>query len=126
MANLQKIKTLAREKNISLDTLANNLGITAQALSKAIRLNSTKIETLERIAEQLGVSPCEFFTDATSATGQVVATEGSIAVSGKQIKLIDQQARQFLANLSKKDEHIDRLLGQIDRLHTIIEHLTDK
>ncbi len=126
MANLQKIKILAREKNISLDALANNLGITPQALSKAIRLNSTKIETLERIAEQLGVSPCEFFSDASGATGQVVATEGSIAVSGKQIKLIDQQARQFLANLSKKDEHIDRLLGQIDRLHAIIEHLTDK
>ena len=54
MANLQLIKELADQKNISLSAIASELGITPQALSKIIRNNSTKIETLEKIAEGLG------------------------------------------------------------------------
>jgi Helix-turn-helix. len=123
MANLQLIKILAREKNISLDNLAKELNITPQGMAKLIRLNSTRIDTLERIAEKLKVSPCVFFTPPEEIDQKVVAREGSIAVSGKQIK-VNEQTGQFLAHLAKKDEQIDKLLAQIDRLHTIIENIT--
>ena len=118
MANLQLIKILARERCIPLDELAKELEITPQALSKIIRLNSTKIETLERIAEKLKVSPCVFFASPEEIDPKVIAREGSIAVSGKQIK-VNEQTGQFIALLRKKDEQIDRLLA-------LIEHLTNK
>ena len=63
MANLQLIKDIAEQKNIPLSTIASELGITPQALSKLMRNNSTKIDTLEKIARILKVSVCCFFKD---------------------------------------------------------------
>ena len=63
MANLQLIKDIAEQKNIPLATIASELGITPQALSKLMRNNSTKIDTLEKIAKILKVSVCCFFKD---------------------------------------------------------------
>lgn len=61
MFDLSKIEILAKEKNISLKSLAERAGITYQALNKLIRNNSTKVETLVSISEALGVSPTYFF-----------------------------------------------------------------
>lgn len=63
MANLQKIRTVANQKGISIPYLAGQVGLTPQALQKLIRVNSTSIETLEKIALELKVSPIEFFDD---------------------------------------------------------------
>ena len=66
MANLQKIKTLvASVPGMSMESLASQLGITPQALSKLIRHNSTKIETLEAIARILNVPVTVFFDDVS-------------------------------------------------------------
>ena len=119
MANLQLIKVLARQKNISLDSLAKELELTPQALSLIIRGNSTKIATLERIAQILDVSPAVFFGGQPNGSA---ATDNSIAVNGNKNK-VNSQVDKSLALLSKKDEHIDRLLTQIDQLHNIIEKL---
>ena len=61
MANLLKIKDIANSKKIPLKTLAEKVDITPQALSRMMRLGSTNTETLERIAEILGVSASIFF-----------------------------------------------------------------
>jgi transcriptional regulator with XRE-family HTH domain len=79
MANLQKIKEIADEKNISLSALAGELGITPQALFKLMRNNSTKIETLEKIATILKVPIVSFFEE-----GDVTSVE-----SGKSIQFSD-------------------------------------
>ena len=79
MANLQKIKEIAEEKNISLSALAGELGITPQALFKLMRNNSTKIETLEKIATILKVPVVSFFED-----GDIAPAE-----SGKSIQFSD-------------------------------------
>lgn len=63
MANLQKIRTVANQKGIAIPYLAGQVGLTPQALQKLIRVNSTSIETLEKIALELKVSPIEFFDD---------------------------------------------------------------
>lgn len=41
MADLGKIRTLARQKGISLAVLANEVGVTEQGLYKIMRNNST-------------------------------------------------------------------------------------
>lgn len=68
MANYRIIKDLAKSKNITLDTLATQSGITPQALSKIMREESTKVSTLEKIADVLGV-PVTVFFDAPTAGG---------------------------------------------------------
>lgn len=59
--NLQRIRTIAREKNITMRRLAQELGITPQGLNSIILNNSTTLEKLDKIAEVLCVSPGEFF-----------------------------------------------------------------
>ncbi|GHT33183.1 hypothetical protein FACS189434_06720 [Bacteroidia bacterium] len=66
MTNLFKIKEIARVKKISLKTLAKYADITEQGLQKLIRENSTKVETLEKIAATLGVSVGIFFDEPNS------------------------------------------------------------
>ena len=66
MANLQLIKQLLRDKNISIRDFAKELDITEQALQLLIRKNSTKIETLELIAQKLNVSISVFFEGTDS------------------------------------------------------------
>ncbi|MDL2230341.1 helix-turn-helix domain-containing protein [Alistipes sp. OttesenSCG-928-L06] len=62
MANLLIIKDLLKEKKMSLRDLAATVGITEQGLQKLIRENSTKVDTLEAIANALDVSPGRFFS----------------------------------------------------------------
>lgn len=66
MANLQKIKSILKEKGLTIRYLAGELGISEQGLQKLIRENSTKIETLEAIANILEVSISVFFDNDTS------------------------------------------------------------
>ncbi len=61
MANLHIIRDLLIDKGMTLRNLAEQLGVTEQGLQKAIRTNSTKIETLEKIASILNVSISAFF-----------------------------------------------------------------
>lgn len=69
MANLQKIRELARQKKISLNEVASRVGITPQALSRSIRANSTTFSTAEKIASVLGVSVAAFSDAAAPSDG---------------------------------------------------------
>ena len=113
MANLHLIKVLARKKNLTLKEVAEQLGITQQALSLLIRTGTTRIDTLERIAELLDVSPAIFFEDGHAQSA--VAQEHSIAVGGSNNK-VNGQADGYIELLKKKDEQIDRLLTIIEKL----------
>lgn len=115
MANLQLIKEIAERKNIPLATIASELGITPQALSKIMRNNSTKIETLERIAQILKVSVTVFFDDAVNGGVRFAnASENGMANAGDYVTL-SRENEKFLALLAKKDEQIDRLIAIIER-----------
>ena len=63
--NLLKIKELAKEKNITLKELSDEVGITPTALSKIMRENSTKTTTLEKIAIKLKVPVSVFFNESS-------------------------------------------------------------
>lgn len=63
MANLLIIKNLLKERKVSIRDFANELGMTEQALQLLIRKNSTKIETLELIAQKLNISVSMFFEE---------------------------------------------------------------
>jgi len=55
-----RIKEVIKEKGFSVSSLADKLGIKQESLSRAINGNPT-VETLNKIAEALGVSVAELF-----------------------------------------------------------------
>lgn len=118
MANLQKIKTLvASVPGLTMESLADQLGITPQALSKAIRNNSTKIETLEAIARILNVPVTVFFDDVSSMN----ALSGGINVdagSGNHWSRVNVggETARFLSLLEEKDRQMNRLLSVIEKM----------
>lgn len=62
MAQLQHIKSIAQARQITIEQLADQVGIKSQAIHLMVRTGSTRIETLEKIAEVLKV-PCKIFFD---------------------------------------------------------------
>ncbi len=62
MADLSIIKPLLKERGIKIKDFCDDLGLTEQGFAKLIRANSTKIETLELIAQKLDVPVSIFFT----------------------------------------------------------------
>lgn len=118
MANLQLIKDIAEQKNIPLATIASELGITPQALSKLMRNNSTKIDTLEKIAQILKVSVTVFFDNGVNNGGVrfARASENGMANTGDNVTL-NNENENILALLAKKDEQIDRLLSIIEKMN---------
>ena len=62
MAQLQHIKSIAQARKISIEQLAEQVGIKSQAIHLMVRTGSTRIDTLEKIAEVLKV-PCKIFFD---------------------------------------------------------------
>lgn len=115
MANLQLIKDIAEQKNIPLTYIATELGITPQALSKLMRNNSTKIDTLEKIAQILKVSVTVFFDDGKNNIRFARAAENGMANAGDNVTL-SSESEGLIAMLAKKDEQIDRLLAIIEKL----------
>ena len=112
MANLSKIKVLAEKKNISLERVAKESGITSQGLYKIIRENSTKVETLEKIAKSLQVPISVFFDDVVFE--QNISENNGIAVSGDSNKIFAAEQAKMLDMMAKKDEQIDRLITIIE------------
>lgn len=118
MANLQIIKELAAKKNLTLDQLSKNLGITPQAMSKIMRENSTRIETLERIAVELGV-PVSVFFETESLSGGALALDHSIATNGNGNTInppAEGTTNELIALLKKRDEQVDRMLDMLQQL----------
>ena len=118
MADLSKIKQLAKEKKIPLKEIALKVGITPVALSYLMKSNITSISNLEKIAEVLGVSPSVFF-DNTS-TGDIINTsvkgDNSSAI-GKQVVTDDhkEEIEVLQKALAKSQEQIDRLITLLER-----------
>lgn len=130
MANLQLIKEIAEQRNIALATIATELGITPQALSKLIRNNSTKIETLEKIAHILKVSVATFFNkeenDEASSQSALGGHNTQVAGNGNRVnadsamldKALDEIAemRKLLAeSIRNNKEQADRFLAIIEK-----------
>lgn len=118
MANLLKIKELAKARGITLRQLAESVGISEQAMQKLMQKNSTSIATLEAIALQLEVAPSAFFDGANDYIGGNVANHGTINDS-RNIKnvnshSIDRCLDMLGEQLGKKDDQIDRLIGLLE------------
>lgn len=133
MANLQKIKDLAKERDITLDTLASEVGITPQALSKIMRDNSTKVSTLERICHVLSVSPMVFFEgfgsessdNASSGTSDSVRDKSFYVRNVKDATINDREiVLAALSEIAAQRKLTETAQSQISDLTTAVLNLS--
>jgi DNA-binding Xre family transcriptional regulator len=52
-----------KKEHLTRPKFCHSIGITNQALNRMMRLKAFKLETMERIADKLNVSPCIFFDE---------------------------------------------------------------
>ena len=117
MANLKKIKEIAKEKKIPLNAISEAIGVTPQAFSRIMRENTTTIENVEAISAFLGVSPSVFFDDTPSVSvssvgdGNNIVGRGNIENArdiGKALDILHEQLRT-------KDEQIGGLIKALQK-----------
>lgn len=65
---MTRIKDILKEKNMSVNELADILGISRQALSKQIQ-GKMLVETAQKIATALGVPIWQLFVSPSDVTG---------------------------------------------------------
>lgn len=103
MANLLKITEILNKKNIPIGEFAQSIGMTYQGLNKIIRENSTKIDTLELIAQKLDVSVSTFFNE-TPVENQ--SEELRVLINNNAL-LAETNAKLTEANIKLTDRLLD-------------------
>jgi transcriptional regulator with XRE-family HTH domain len=105
MANFNLIKTIAKDKGITMAELADRIGITPSGLTLLIKANSTNTTTIESIARELEVPVGTFFDniqaevcDSPHDINSIVAQKNEIIA--QKDKIIEQQ-QMIISALSK-------------------------
>lgn len=112
MANLKKIKAIAKEKGILLKEIADALDVTPTYISYMMQTNKASIETIEKICQLLECSADELLntgcTKSTIAVGKkAVAINGNVtAPVNNEVAAIELLREQ----LKVKDEQIQGLI----------------
>lgn len=57
----QAIKVMCQKKGITIDSMAEQIGMSRTGLTASLKSGTLKVESLEKISEILDVSPCIFF-----------------------------------------------------------------
>lgn len=108
MINLFKIKDLCEKKNIKLRQLAEMIGITPEGMSNIIKTNSTKIDTLEKIANILEV-PITYFFDIEykpKENDKSNILEDKIELYQKQIRYLEDHIETLKKHNTELQTHI--------------------
>jgi transcriptional regulator with XRE-family HTH domain len=84
--NYRKIHSFCIKKGISLAALAEKIGLSRVGFYQAIKKQSLKIDSLEKIAKALDVPIYEFFDDERSFT---IVTDSKEAIAAYQVLLND-------------------------------------
>ncbi len=77
----QELKEKVLKANVPFNVIAERLGITAQSLNSCFKGKDVRSNTIERIADVLGVS-MSFFYPTESSNNAVASGNGNFAVSG--------------------------------------------
>ena len=115
MANLQKIKVIAKERGIAINDLAEQLGITPQAVHLMVRENSTKTETLERVAQILQVPITVFFDEEKETVKQTQnGGSGNKQAGGNFTEGFNIEEHDELIRLREEVKYLKQMLAERD------------
>ncbi len=110
--NYNKLKTILQEKNITIEKLCQNVGITRSGYHMMIKNDTMQICTLEKISKFLDVQVYTFFTDDYK-------NEAIISEDEKAINELVDQANQKLMQF--KEEQIIELKKEVKFLRKVID-----
>lgn len=116
MAKLQKIKVIAKERGIAINELAEQLGITPQAIHLMVRENSTKTDTLERIAQILQVPVSVFFEEEKETINQTQnGGSGNKLAGGNFTEGFNLEEHDELIRLREEVKYLKSILADKDK-----------
>lgn len=119
MPELSKIKELCVQKGITLKSIAEEADLTENGLQKIIKNNSTKIETLAKIAKALGTPITTFFIEGELAEETKV---GEIAKENLHSTIANSNNLLNEYNLQKKRiEELKELLNDKNKIIKLLE-----
>lgn len=129
MPNLQKIKDIAEAQGMSIRALAEAVGLKENQIHVMVRTNSTKIETLEKIANALHVPITVFFNEQVEDKSQTLVGNGQMMGGGglqqqtafsqeehDEVIRLREENRFLKEFISDKDERIAELKERIREL----------
>lgn len=126
MANLQLIKQLAEERKIPITQLAAMVQVSEQQIHLMCRTNSTKIETLEKIAKALGVRVGYFFDEEVMEvrqSGGDYVEHGNIEHNGTEYRAETMNVgapSEDAAVMAEKVKALEALLAEKERLIQVL------
>lgn len=126
MANLQKIKDLAEDRKMSIRDLAEKVGLKENQIHVMCRTNSTKIDTLEKIAYALGVPVAYFFDEEIIEEKVEVRKAGRDYVEKGKIEHRGAEHNETNAGQDYRDEIIAQLRSQLADKERIIKLMESK
>lgn len=106
MANLSNIRELCIQKNITLKELSEEIGISQNGLQRILKDNSTRIDTLEKIASFFEVPITYFFQDDEEGVSETV-----------ELKTENENLKKRIAELEEE---------LLEDKRTIVKFLTDQ
>lgn len=116
MVNLLKIRTIAKGKKISMRELATAVGITEAGLYGLMSKNSTKVETLEKIAIYLKIPVSTFFEEGkamhVSGSNIAVVNNGNQSI-GESQEL--EMLRKEIEECRKENELLRKIIDLYER-----------
>lgn len=118
MTNLQKLKNLAKKKGISIRDLADRVGLKENQIHVMCRTNSTKIDTLDKIAKELGVSISYFFEENIYVKKEVYNQYGHHNSQAREIGTINYNRE---STSTDPNDEIRLLTGQIALLRDLLD-----
>lgn len=112
-ANLKRIKQIAEDKGMTLKGIASKVGITQAALSLLIKENSTRVDTLIKIADVLDVPVTNFFeTDYGIENSNNGVVGGDFMINSQ--KEAGMAIEALINQLKAKDRQIDSLINKLN------------
>lgn len=121
MANLNLIRTIASEKKIQLKEISEKVGLTPGGLQNIMSQNSTKIETLEKIADVLGVPVTVFFTNENE---NIVLKEENQKLKEKNV-LLHEELENLNEKLKLSELKYKKLNSELDELFKEYDSVTN-
>lgn len=119
----QELKEKVLMANVPFNEIAERLGITAQSLNSCFKGKDVRSNTIERIAEALGVKmsffyPMEGSNAVASGNGNVAGnnnvvgsvTIGDATVLQERVKFLEQQVKDKESLLEEKERTIKILM----------------
>lgn len=101
------IKVYLQERKISKKDFCKSIGVTTQGFGKMIKTQNVKIETLEKMSKEFGVSPSVFFNNGEKSIGFLTDNDENAVENNRELIKINELIERLKNELKLKDDLIE-------------------